>query len=187
MKEYLKVLVSSSRTLSKNKNVHKPKIVKEVAESLSKEYGDGSIVDISEESVDGDKNTLKTKEINASVNETFKHIVKEQSLVLEDEGEIQIIYLAKEKAHNTVAPFDYIFSESNDEENAQAELQVIMFKDHPLWKKKQDEDTIKILATYDSIYRLLVEKLGLDTSEALKIRNEWIKQRTGVEEGGNNE
>ena len=36
---------------------------------------------------------------------------------------------------------------------------------------------LKILATSDAIYRVLVEKLGKDTNEALKIRNEWINQR----------
>lgn len=189
MKEFLKVLVSSSRTLSKSQNVHKPCVVRDVAVDLRKEYGDGStFAEVNnDEPIEAEETNFKSKDKNTGINETFKPIVKEQSLVLEDEGEIQITYLVKETAHNMLAPYDYIFSEGDEEEEEQAELQVIMFKDHPLWKKKQDENVIKILATYDSIYRLLVEKLEFDTSEALKIRNEWIKKRTAIEEGGNNE
>ena len=48
-------------------------------------------------------------------------------------------------------------------------------------EKKVDKDVIKILATYDAIYRVLVEKLGYDTSDALKIRNQWMASRTGKE------
>ena len=54
----------------------------------------------------------------------------------------------------------------------------MLFKNHPLWKKKIDDEVKQILATSDAIYRVLVEKLGLDTSNALKIRNEWVSKRT---------
>ena len=57
-------------------------------------------------------------------------------------------------------------------------LQVLLFKNHPLWKKKVDDDVKKVLATSDAIYRLLVEKLSYDASKALKIRNEWVVKRT---------
>ena len=97
-------------------------------------------------------------------------------LIEPDEGEIIITYLEKESGSSIHAPFDYIFAESDDDDTA--ELQVLLFKNHPLWKKKVDDDVKKVLATSDAIYRLLVEKLSYDASKALKIRNEWVVKRT---------
>lgn len=57
------------------------------------------------------------------------------------------------------------------------ELLVIVYNNHPLWKKKVDDEARLILATQDSIYRMLVEKLQFETSKALKIRNEWLAKR----------
>ena len=57
------------------------------------------------------------------------------------------------------------------------ELQVIVFKNHPLWKMKVEDKAKVVLAVQDSIYRLLVEKLQFDTAKALKIRNEWLDAR----------
>ena len=100
---------------------------------------------------------------------------------MENEGIIDITYLEKDGRSDNKAPFDYIFDEADaeeEEEDVHSELQVIMFKNHPLWSKKVDDEVKKILATSDAIYRMLVEKLDFETSEALKIRNEWIGRRT---------
>ena len=69
-------------------------------------------------------------------------------------------------------------SQQPSDEDDKAELQVILFKNHPLWSKKVDDEVRKIIATSDAIYRMLVEKLGCETSKALKIRNEWLTKRT---------
>ena len=57
-------------------------------------------------------------------------------------------------------------------------MEVIVIKNHPLWNNKIDSDIQKILVTSDAIYRLLVEKLNFDSAEAVRIRNDWIDQRT---------
>ena len=96
---------------------------------------------------------------------------------MQDRGEIEITYLEKESNGSIESPFDYIFQEALDPDEENAELQVLLFKNHPLWAKKIDPEVQKILAISDSIYRVLVEKMHFDTSDALKIRNEWVKKR----------
>lgn len=179
MREYLRAMVAASNNVSKKKNISKPEELKKIVNKLSQDYGKDSPYDNSDAEDQGAAKKEKGKNHNeSSINEKIKAIVKEQSLVLPEEGEIEITYLEKEGSGNVQAPFDYIFSDDGDE----MELQVIMFKDHPLWEKKTDSNTIKVLATYDSIYRMLVEKLGFETSEALKIRNEWMSRRMGAGE-----
>ena len=169
MKEFLKPLVTASNNVSKKGNINNPTEMKKIISNLSKDY------DLPASEVDDipEAGKAKGKEGKQKVGETIKTIVKEQSLILDDDEEIKITYLEKDNQGTYVAPFDYIFSDEDDN----SELQVVMFKTHPLWQKKVDADVIKILATSDAIYRVLVEKLGKDTNEALKIRNEWINQR----------
>ena len=171
MKDYLKPLVTASNNVSKKGNINNPTELKKIVKNLSQDYG----LTQEDSEIDDADNTggSKKKDDTQKVNESIKTIVKEQSLILEEEGEIVITYLEKDAQSSVNAPFDYIFS---DEEDG-FELQVVMFKTHPLWQKKVDSDVIKILATSDAIYRVLVEKLGRDTSEALRIRNEWLNKR----------
>jgi hypothetical protein len=124
---------------------------------------------------------IKEQEDQKSVKSTIKTIVKEQSLVLKNEGEIAISYLEKEGGEKSTGPFDYIY---DDEEDIR-KLQVILFRGHPLWEKNTDHEVVKILATSDAIYRLLVETLGYDAYEARSIRNEWIWKRTSKGENPN--
>ena len=98
----------------------------------------------------------------------------EKSLFLEDGSEIHITYLEKEEDGHEVGPFDYIL----DMYQELQELQVLVYKDHPLWRKKIDGEVRRIIATSDAIYRSLVEELSVESRKALKIRNEWVSQRT---------
>ena len=171
MKEYLKPLVTASNNLSKKGNINNPserrKIVKELNEDYHIEYKDEELDDLKKGNKDGKKEEHK-------INDTFKTIVNEQSLILSEDDEIKITYFEKETESDVDAPFDYIYDSIN------GELQVIVFKTHPLWTKKTDFSVIKILATADSIYRMLIEKIKTyDASEANRIRNEWIKMRVG--------
>lgn len=184
MKEFLKPLVTASNKVSKKGNINKPEELKKIVTDLNEDY-DCDINEIEgmefvEESKDKKEKKGKTGS-TGSINETIKTIVKEKTLILSDETEVEITYLEKDSPRNIQAPFDYIFSEASEFDEDRSELQVITFKDHPLWEKKVDKDVIKILATYDAIYRVLVEKLGYDTSDALKIRNQWMASRTGKE------
>lgn len=188
MKEYLKPMVAATNKVSKEKNIQKPAELKKIVSKLNEDYEQEIPEDISvpEEQEDTSKKKDKKKKQQekneTSINENIKNIVKEQSLVLEDEGEIKITYLEKDARSDMNEAFDYIFQESFDPEEEPAELQVVVFKNHPLWEKKIDSEVIKILATSDAIYRVLVEKLEFDTSEALKIRNDWVYSRTVGEE-----
>lgn len=173
IKEYLKPLVTASNNISKKGNINNPTERKKIISNLCTEYDLPQPKEVAQPETEG-PNGPKGNGGSRKVKESIKAIVKEQSLILEDEEEIVITYLEKDNQSSVNVPFDYIFS---DEEDG-FELQVVMFNSHPLWKKKVDKQVIKILATSDAIYRMLVEKLGRDTSEALKIRNEWISQRT---------
>lgn len=176
MKEFLKGIVAASNNISKKGNIHNPSELKKIVANLHSDYG------IEEEISEQDYRSTDTKSEggkkgnHSSINASIKNIVTEEALILEDEGEIVITYFEKEDGGNVHAPFDYIFADSDEDDKA--ELQVMVFKNHPLWKKKTDDEVMRILATSDAIYRVLVEKLGFDTSKALKIRNEWLQKRT---------
>ncbi len=188
MKEYLKGIVTASNNISKKGNIHNPIELKKIIKTLHEDYGIEGGDDVGEDpsgdgtSKGGGDGTSKGEgdggNGKSGINERIKNIVTEKGLNLEGEGEgeVFITFLEKEDAGNIQAPFDYIFADSEDEEKA--ELQVILFKSHPLWKKKVDDEAKKIIATSDAIYRMLVEKLEFDTSKALKIRNEWVSKRT---------
>ncbi len=178
MREYLKGIVTASNNISKKGNIRNPAELKKIVSSLHDDYGISDTV--SEEDFSDDTSSKghgnKNGKNNAGINDSIKNIVTEEALILEDEGEITITYLEKEDSGNIHALFDYIFAESDEDDKA--ELQVILFKNHPLWSKKVDDEVRKIIATSDAIYRMLVEKLGFETSKALKIRNEWVTKRT---------
>lgn len=181
MRNFLKGIASASRDISRKGNIHNPSELKKIVTTLHSDYGIDEGVSEQDYQETETKASGGKKSSHGSINTSIKNIVTEEALVLEDEGEIVITYLEKEDSGNVNAPFDYIFAESEEEDKA--ELQVMVFKNYPLWKKKTDDEVMRILATSDAIYRVLVEKLGLDTSKALKIRNEWVQKRTGNMKG----
>ena len=103
-------------------------------------------------------------------------------LKLKDGREIKIVCLEKESSTSPFPPFDYIFNDEVEDEEKPLELQVIVQTNHPLWEKRHNMDVVKVLATSDAIYRVLVEKLEYDASEATRVRNEWVWMRTSGEE-----
>ncbi len=178
MTEYLKNIVSASRDISRKGNVNSPTEVKRIVTKLRRDYGIADDVYEAEyESTDATSDNKKERG-NEGIQNTIKNIVTEEALILDNQGEILITFVEKENDSDIPSPFDYIFSDVDEADDEQkAELQVIVFNNHPLWKKKVDGESRVILATQDSIYRMLVEKLQFDTSKALKIRNEWLAKR----------
>ena len=172
MREFLKPIVTASNAVSKKGNINNPTALKKIINDLEDDYGIEHDDDEPTEVQGGNKKPIPSK-----ITETIKTVVKERKLVLDTGEEIDISYIEKEMSSGIKAPFDYIFSESLDPDESNSELQVIVFKTHPLWAKKIDHDLMKILATSDAIYRLLVEKLSYDSSEALRVRNEWLSNR----------
>ena len=178
MREYLKAIVTASNKVSKKGNINKPSELRKIVGDLRESYDEDPIEDIYK--TDGSSSD-SAKDDKKSVKDTIKTIVKERALVLKDEGEIEISYLEKTMSGKMKAPFDYIFEESDDA-GMPGKLQVIVFTDHPIWSKKDDNEVVKVLATSDSIYRLLVEELSYDAYEARTIRDEWVWKRTAKEE-----
>lgn len=171
MREYLKGVVAASYDLSRKGNINKPAEKKAIISRLNNDY----TIDDDDETISGDKEGelgLDVKPVT-SINNTVKNIVTEKSLLLEEEGEIHITFVEKEEDGHDVGPYDYIFDPMQEPQ----ELQVIVFKNHPLWRKKIDNEVRMIVATSDSIYRALVEQLNYDSRRALAIRNEWVSQR----------
>lgn len=173
MKEFLKGVVAASNHLSKQHNIDKPSERKAVISQLDKEY---TLEDESGETVenDFDSKPQSGSKPSTSINNMVKSIITEKSLVLEDGNEIQITFVEKEVDGHDVGPYDYIFEMWQEPQ----ELQVIVYKNHPLWRKKIDGEVRKIVATSDAIYRMLVEQLDVDCRKALTIRNEWVSQQT---------
>ena len=181
MTQYLKEMVSASRDISRGGNVNNQVEVKRIVKKLNSAYQaaePAAEMEIRESASYGTEETEATP--TTSIHDAISNVVSEDSLVLQDQGTIQIAFFEQENDQTNLLPFDYLFSDlSEDDDNQKAELQVIVYKNHPLWKKKIDDETRSILAIQDSIYRMLVEKLQYDSSKALKIRNEWLTKRLG--------
>ena len=173
MREFLKGVVAASYDLSRKGNVNKPTERKAIISQLDKDY---SVEKDSVESIDEVDNSNSTDDTKptTSINNTVKSIVTEKSLVLEDGSEIQISFVEKEEDGHEVGPYDYIFDMMQEPQ----ELQVLVYKNHPLWRKKIDGEVRRIIATSDAIYRTLVVELDVDSRKALTIRNAWVSQRT---------
>ena len=172
MREYLKGVVAASRNLSRNHNIDKPAERKAIISQLDNDYTIEIDDFVTHDGVAESGLSIDSKPA-ASINDTVKNIVTEKSLLLEEEGEIHITFIEKEEDGHDVGPYDYIFDPMQEPQ----ELQVIVFKEHPLWRKKIDSEVRKIVATSDAIYRALVEQLNYDSRKALAIRNEWVSQR----------
>jgi hypothetical protein len=174
MREYLKGVVAASYDLSRKGNINKPAERKEIIAKLATEY---TISQEGDELNGGDApgaTTAEPPKVSPGIHEAIKHSVNEKSLKLEDGTEIKITFIEKEEHASNVGPYDYIFNPLQEP----AELQVIVYTEHPLWKKKIDSEVRKIVAVSDAIYRTLVVELGVDSRKALNIRNEWVTQRT---------
>jgi len=173
MKEYLKDIVKASNTVSKQGNVSKPAVLKKIVDDLRNDYGEDPVIDAKTEPETSEPSKT-ADDTGKSVQGAIKNIVKERSLVLKKEGEILISYLEKSGSDKNRGAFDYIYDDTEDV----AKLQVILFRDHPLFEKNPNWELMEIVATSDAIYRLLVETLSYDAYEARTIRNEWLWKRT---------
>ena len=173
MEEFLKGVVAASCNLSRKGNINKPAERNAIIKTLQAEYGIEN-TGIEATGTGGENPGNEEPKPNPGINGSVKNIVTEKSLILEDGSEIQITFIEKEEEGLEVGPYDYIFEPWQEP----AELQVLVYKNHPLWRKKIDSEVRKIIATSDAIYRTLVVELGVDSRKALTIRNEWVSQRT---------
>lgn len=178
MKEFLKGIVKASRDISRKGNINKPSEVRRIVNTLNEEYGTDYKEPDNVEDRPSKMPTGTADHVEKHVTDKIKGYIKEDSLELEDYGLIEISYFEKDGNANVDYPFDYIFEEKYDENDTNAELQVIVINDHPLWSEKIDSSIKRTLVTSDAIYRMLVEQLHMDSANAFKIRNEWINERT---------
>lgn len=179
MKEYLKTLVSGSRTLSRGGKVNDAKEVQKVAAALKEQYGGGAIMPDDELTAPIEEETGTGTQ---GINKTVSNVVTEESLRLESGEVVNITIVNRKNGNDVTAPFDYIYQEGDDDGDPSA-LQVIVYEDHPLWKKKIDEGVRQVLAASDAIYRVLVERLGIHPAEAARLRNDWVAIRCGMKGG----
>lgn len=183
MTEYLKGVVKASNAVSKQHNISKPSELKKIVSELRDSYEEPKY-EYDYKEFGSARAKTRQGDGKPSVHNSVQNVITEHALHLKD-GEhaktINITYLEKTLSGGVKAPFDYIFDPSYEEDEP-SELQVILYRDHPLWEKsKTDSEIVKVLATSDAIYRVLVEELNYDTSKALKIRNEWVWARTNGE------
>lgn len=185
MTEYLRPIVKASNSISKSHNIDKPTQVRKIVSELRTSYNEPplSTEDNFQNHASHDASSEGTRfgsNRRSGVHDTVQNLAQEHSLSLQHGDEHQIIditYAEKNASHDVKAPFDYIFEDGDNGEHS--ELQVILYLDHPLWQgRKADQEIIKILATSDAIYRMLVDELEYDSHEAFKIRNEWVWSRS---------
>lgn len=178
MSEFLKPSVKASRALSRKGNIHneseKKKIISEMQESYDLEPGNVAIPEGVEES------KTEEKPVKRTVSTKVKTLVKEDELVLESGVSIPITLLESTSSERYATPFDYIYEDELEDE---PELQVIVYTDHPLFVEKGSQNTIRVLATAEAIFRVLIDKHGIDSHKAFNIKNQWITKRLETKEG----
>ena len=181
MTEYLRGVVKASRTISREHNHEKPAVLKKIVNDLREAYDEDPL---DADAYAGQKGAQREKREDGQtkhrVTDRVKTAVSERSLTLKD-GRVVTIDFVEQTESELDVPFDYIF-EDTDEDEGSLELQVVVLNDHPLWQKRYNPELRQILATSDAIYRVLVERLGYDASEAHMVRNEWVRKRISGEE-----
>ena len=176
MREFLKPVVKASRALSRKGNIHIPVERKRIISEMQQEYAQSQQIDFENDEVeapvedDGSAHTHKRK----TVSDKIKTLVREDELVLEDGTPIPIMLTETTSTDRMKVPFDYMYDDSLEDNPT---LQVVIYTDHPLFKGRENQNTIRILATADAIYRVLVEKRQIDSHKAFNIKNEWIMKR----------
>ena len=157
MREFLKGVVAASYDLSRKGNINKPTERKAIISQLDKDYSIEKENTGASEAA-SENTPVEESKPTTSINNTVKSIVTEKSLLLEDGSEIQITFVEKEEDGHDVGPYDYIFDMMQEPQ----ELQVLVYKNHPLWRKKIDGEVRRIIATSDAIYRTLVVELDVE-------------------------
>ena len=176
MKQFLKDMVRASERISKKGNINKPAEKRKIITELRESYN-LPVDNVGEPETDTESPSGQESHTDPGIKEQIKDIVSEKELKLENGMVISIVGIEKETGGNVKAPFDYVYAEDDDDE-MKAKLQVLVYRDYPLWSKNIDGEVRMILATSDAIYRALIERLDTDPSSALKIRNEWVAMRT---------
>ena len=180
MREFLKPAVKASRALSRKHNKDKPAVRKQIVANLQEDYGVAEKPKWDDrkddDGGDGTKPDQK-KDKGQSVKGKLKTIINEDELVLEDGTVIPITLCEMLSGDRINTPFDLIYDDALED---QPELQVVVYTDHPLFKGKDSQETIRILATAEAIFRVLVEYHQMKMSEAFNIKNEWIMKRLEV-------
>ena len=171
MEEFLKPAVKASRALSRKGNIRNPAERKRIVSEMQQEY---DITPSGTLDYDESDSGEKADEPSRSISTKLKTLVKEDELILENGTAIPITLVEMLSGDRINTPFDYAYDDALEDEPT---LQVIVYTDHPLFKGKDSQDTIRILATAEAIFRVLVERHSVDSHKAFNIKNEWITKR----------
>lgn len=174
MREFLKPIVKASRGLSRKGNINNPSTRNQIVSTMREECGvaenphPASALASNASSIEQGGETIRTQR---SVRDKLHTIVQVDELTLEDGTTIPIDLVEMVSAGRVNIPFDYIYEDALEDEPT---LQAIVYTDHPLFTARDSQRTIRILATADAIFRVLVVEHGIDPHKAFNIRNEWI-------------
>lgn len=178
MAEFLKAVVKASRALSRKGNINNQTEKKKIIAEMQESYGlDSSSVPIPE---GVEESKPEEKPFKRTISTKVKTLIKEDELELENGIVIPITLLEWTLSEGITTPFDYIYEDDIEDE---PELQVIVYTDHPLFAEKENQSTIRILATADAIFRVLVERHSFDSGKAFNIKNKWIMKKLETKEG----
>lgn len=174
MHEFLLPIVRASRSISRGGNINSPVEKKKIISALQSDYdiADAGPTDDNSESSSDDRE--KPESTGRSINNKVKTLIKEDVLILADGTRIPITLVEMTSNGHVNAPFDYIYNDAVDDEPM---LQVVVYTDHPIFQGKDSQNTIRILATADAIFRVLIDRHGIDSHEAFNIKNQWILKR----------
>ncbi len=178
MAEFLKPVVKASRALSRKGNINNPSERKKIVSEMQDAY------ELSEKEIPKPKgveeSVVEEKPARRTVSEKVKTLIKEDELVLENGVCIPITLQEWTSSDRISMPFDYIYEDELEDE---PELQVIVYTDHPLFAGKENQNTIRVLATAEAIFRVLIDKHSIDSRKAFSIKNQWIMKRLETKEG----
>lgn len=174
MTEFLKPVVKASRALSRKGNINDPVERKRIVGEMQDDYGIADSSRDRDTSRQGERIKDDAEPQKRTVHTKVKDLITEDELVLENGTHIPITLVEVTSSDRVNAPFDFMYEDSLEDE---PELQVLVYTDHPLFTTKDNQETIRILATADAIYRVLVERHAIAPGKAFAIRNDWIMKR----------
>lgn len=173
MREYLKALVTASRDISRKHNIDNNREKEKIINRMRGAYGEPKL---ETKQLSKQKETKATPKDNKIV-DVIPAVYSEESVRLEDGTEIKIKYMPNDRSAEEIkelGPYDYLFNDDDEP----PELQVYVYRKHPIWSNKYDskfdEKLAQRLATGDALFQILTTNLGWKSAAAKRFKLDWL-------------
>jgi len=165
MREYLKPVVRASQDASRGKGDDKKR--KRAIEGMMKAMKGLAGIDSHED--DSSENPPPPNG-TTDKNDTSKKVVVTANSIRVNGHELIPTYIT-EDLDSELTPWDYVYSPCGDNKT---EVQAVLNSASLLYKHSSDTNILGLLAQTDCVTRYLVERCGLNPTDAREIRDKWV-------------